>query len=72
MKKYFLVIVLLSLPLTTSAAFNTVQFTETISIYLDNGLTLQVLSGTPIDQINRLLPDLGKVRISRVCYIHRF
>jgi len=51
MEKYFLIIVLLSLPLTTSAAFDTVQFTETTDIYLGNGLILQVLSGSKVAEM---------------------
>jgi len=51
MKKYFAIIVLLSLPFTTSAAYDTVQFTETTNIYLGNGLTLQVLSGSKVAEM---------------------
>ena len=35
----------------TSAAFDTVQFTETTDIYLENGLTLQVLSGSKVAEM---------------------
>ena len=50
-KKYFVIIFLLSLPFMTSAAFDTVQFTETTDIYLGNGLTLQVLSGSKVAEM---------------------
>ena len=51
LKKYFVIIVLLSLPFTTSAAYDTVQFTETTNISLGNGLILQVLAGSKVAEI---------------------
>ena len=50
-KKYFVIIFLLSLPFQILAAYNTVQFTETTDIYLGNGLTLQVLSGSKVAEM---------------------
>ena len=51
MKKYFVIIVILFLPFPISAAYNTVQFTEITDIYLGNGLTLQVLSGSNVAEM---------------------
>ena len=46
-----LIVFLLSLPLNVFAAYDTVQFTQTTDIYLGNGLTLQVLSGSKAAEV---------------------
>jgi len=52
MPKYtFLIVFLLSLPLTVFAAYNTVQFTEDTNIYLGNGLTMRVVSGSQVAEM---------------------
>ena len=47
----FLIVFLLAFPLNVFAAYDTVQFTQTTDIYLGNGLTLQVLSGSKAAEV---------------------
>ena len=51
MKKYFIIIFLLFLPLLVFVTYNTVQFTEDTTIYFENGLTLQVLAGSKVAEM---------------------